>query len=221
MNPELTARSPSVRDALYELSMSMDVPDAQALDDVVRRYPEFADELTDFAIELALDCLGEASDAGEPIADPTSVSPVVSRAMSKFHNRLHALRQAVEQETSAPSRAGSSEPFGNPLAQLSRTEFRAFAKGIGANTLFAAKLRDRQIAPDTISAGFKQIVSDELKVPIELVAAHFSATGGARTAGRQYYKADDGPKHDQCQSFADVVRTSGLTDEEQKRLLSL
>lgn len=221
MSADLTSRSPSVRDAFYELSMSMDMPDAQALDDAIRRYPEFADELTDFAVELALDCLGDTSDGAEPVADPNSVTPAVSRAMSKFHNRLHALRQAVEQEISAPSRSGTLEAYVNPLAQLSRAEFRAFAKGIGANALFAAKLRDRQIAPDTIPEGFSQVVSDELSVPVELIAAHFSATRRARTAGRQYYKAEGKPRDDERQSFEDAVRTSGLTDEEQRRLLSL
>jgi len=42
----------TLSDALYELSLAQRVPDAPLLDEFVRRYPEYADDLTDFAIIL-------------------------------------------------------------------------------------------------------------------------------------------------------------------------
>ena len=39
----------TLRDALYELSLARQVPDATLLDEFVRRYPEHAEDLTDFA----------------------------------------------------------------------------------------------------------------------------------------------------------------------------
>ena len=220
MSPILTPGTPPLREALYALAMAASTPDAQVLDEIVRQYPQFADELTDFAVELALDSLGEAvSEAEDATADPSNVSPLVSRAMSRFHNRVYALRRAAD--TAPTGRALPSEPVYNPFAGLSREEFRAVAGRIGANTVFVAKLRDRQIDPETMTDGFKRLVANEVKVPVGLLFAHLAATRGSTGESAQFYKADDKPKHDQQQSFADAVRSSGLTAEEQRRLLSL
>ena len=221
MNTTLAAGEPLLREALYELSIAKYLPDAQVLDDVVRRYPQFAEDLTDFAIELALDALrGEAAaDAAEAAIDPSNVSPAVSRAVSRFHNHLHALRQGSEKVSA--ERVLPSKPVDNPFAGLSRQKFRAFAKQIGANPVFVVKLRDRQIEPDTITDGFKRHVADELDVSFAAMDAHFSASGDPASVCPQFYKADNKPSHDQRQSFEDAVRSSGLTDEQQQYLLSL
>jgi hypothetical protein len=219
MTSTTTPDAPSLREALYALSMADCAPDAELLDNVVQQYPQFANELTDFAIELALDALrGEApADVTEAAVDPSHVSPAVSRAMSRFHNRLHAVRRAAEPTT---DRVLTSESATNPFTALEREEFRAFAKRIGANTVFVTKLRDRQIEPETIPDHFRQCVADELSAPLEVVIAHFAATGGS-TAARQFYKADDKPSHGKRQTFEEAVRNSGLTAEQQQRLLSL
>ena len=221
MNTTLTAGEPLLREALYDLSIAKHMPDAQVLDDVVRRYPQFAEELTDFAVELALDALrGEAAaDAAEAAVDPSNVSPAVSRAMSRFHNRLHASRQETGKVST--ERTLPSNPVDNPFAGLDRKNFRAFAKQIGANSVFVAKLRDRQIQTETIPEGFKRRVAEELDVPFTAIDAHFAASGGPASASPQFFKADDKPSHDRRQSFEDAVRSSGLTDEQQQYLLSL
>ena len=52
-------RSPvPLRDILYEFSIAKDVPDAELLDEFTRRYPEYADALTEFAVELLVDTHG-------------------------------------------------------------------------------------------------------------------------------------------------------------------
>ena len=221
MNTTLAAGEPSLREALYELSIAKHLPDAQVLDDAVRRYPQFAEDLTDFAIELALDALrGEAAaDAAEATGDPSNISPAVSRAMSRFHNRLHALSQETEKVST--ERTFPSEPVGNPFAGLNRQGFRDFAKQIRANSVFVAKLRDRQIEPETLTDGFKRRVADELDVSFTAIDAHFSASGGSGNASLQFYKADEKPSHNRRQSFEDAVRNSGLADEQQQYLLSL
>ena len=50
-------RTRRLDDALYALSQTRPAPDAAALEDLVRRYPEHAAELTTYAIELALDAI--------------------------------------------------------------------------------------------------------------------------------------------------------------------
>ena len=44
-----------LRDVLYSFSLAKSVPDAELLDEYVRSYPEYAAELTDFAIEMIID----------------------------------------------------------------------------------------------------------------------------------------------------------------------
>ena len=212
------SRSTQRREALYALAMAENMPDAGVLDDIVRQYPQFSHELTEFAVELALDSLVEGG-AVEPAVDPTRVSPAVSRAISAFHNRLYALRQASEAAVTEPT--PSSEFVENPFSDLGRREFRALAKRIGANTVLVAKLRDRQIDPTRIPDGFKRLVSNELEVPVDLLSAHLEASPTATQGSRQFYKADHKPRQGQRQSFAEAVRGSGLTDDQQRRLLSL
>jgi hypothetical protein len=68
----LSAGAVNLREALYTLTMAQRVPDADLLDDVIRCYPTYANELTDFAIELALDALlgDAAADAAQSALDP-------------------------------------------------------------------------------------------------------------------------------------------------------
>ena len=213
----IPSRSTQRREALYALAMAENMPDAGVLDDIVRQYPQFSRELTEFAVELALDSLVEGG-AVETAGDPNRVSPAVSRAISAFHNRLYALRQASEAAVTEPTPSDFVE---NPFSDIGRREFRALAERIGANTVLVAKLRDRQIDPTEIPDGFKQLVSNELEVPVDLLSAHLEASPTETQGSRQFYKADQRPRQGERQSFADAVRGSGLTDEQQRHLLSL
>ena len=68
--------------------------------------------------------MGEASEA---VLDPKMVSPAVSRAISHFQNRLHAVSTGA-----AAAPAGAVRPkvgdAPNPFLGLPRDEFRALAK---------------------------------------------------------------------------------------------
>lgn len=218
MTPTPTFSAPQLRDALYAMSFAQRVPDAALLDDLVRRFPQHAEHLTDFAIELAIDALrgDEAAEEAQASIDVDRVSPAVSRAMSRFQNRLHAARQV-----SAPSsdRELASADIINPFASLDRDGFRHLAGRLGANTVFVAKLRDRQIDASAMSDGFRRKVASELNVPIEVVIAHFAASQAM--IGRQFFKAEGKPDAGQKQSFAGAVGSSDLTEDQQRHLLNL
>lgn len=214
----LTPSAAPLRDVLYEFSLAKRVPDAELLDDFVRRFPKYADSLTEFAIELAMDALRPEPEVDTKAeVDLNRVSPVVSRAMSRFHNRLHAVRQAAKPTSNrTPSPKVADAP--NPFAELSRAAFRALAKGIGVNAVFVTKLRDRQIKPDTIPSSFLRCLADELNTPLDLVTAYLAAPG--TITSRQFYKADDKPDDSQQQSFVEAVKNSGLSEDQQHQLLS-
>ena len=218
MNQTLRTSPRALREGLYVLSTERDVPDAKLLDNVVRRYPEFGEELTEFAIAIAIDALrGErvVEDSGGSI-DPSAVSPAVSRAMSHFQNRLHS---ATAGAAGARSTRADVADAPNPLLSLPRNEFRAFAARLNANGVFVSKLRDRQIDPATMTLGFQRLVAEELSVPLDVVVAHFAARPAAPI--RQLFKAEGKPSTGAQQSFAEAVRSSGLNEAQQKFLLEL
>ena len=92
-----------LRDALYAMSFAQPVPDAALLDAIIRRFPQHAEILTDFAVELAMDALrgDDEAEAQEDAINLDHVSAVVSRAMSRFQNRLHAGRQVCGSASNA------------------------------------------------------------------------------------------------------------------------
>jgi hypothetical protein len=220
MSQILNAGPGALREALYTLSNAQDIPDAKLLDDVVRRYPQFGDELTEMAIAIAVDALRGTCmvEAAEAATDPRVVSAAVSRAMSHFQNRLHA----VSTNTSSGPVEGAP-PTGvdapNPFLGLQRNEFRALAGRINANTVFVAKLRDRQIDPHTMTRGFQKRVADELKASFDLVVAHFA--GGEGATARQFFKAESKPSSGGQQTFEQAVRSSGLSEAQQRLLLEM
>ena len=224
MAPTQTSNDSSLRDALYELSIKQHVPDAALLDDMVRRYPQYAAELTEFAIALAVDALHDTatesaeSDTNE---EPMTVTPAVSRAMSRFQNRLYAIARTGVPPLEHQSAAVPTSALVNPFEALRQNEFRDLASRLDVNPVFILKLRDRHIDPDTIPSGFRQRVVDELKVPIDVVSAHFAGPQTTTSMGQQFYKADEKPSIPEQQSFAEAVRSSGLSAAQQQRLLNL
>jgi hypothetical protein len=128
------AKSATPRDAMYELA-SVGIPDADLLESVIRRHPDHAADLTEFAVELALDALRGAAPVDAGVAD-VGPSAAVSRAISRFQNKLHEARTAVRSGPSAPPGARAAA---NPFADLDRTAFRDLAGRLGVSTVFAVK----------------------------------------------------------------------------------
>jgi hypothetical protein len=215
MNP--TNRTPDdLREAFYELSMAQPMPDAETLDALIRIYPHHAEALTAFAIDLTVDALAHGDVSFIPEEDE-AVSPAVARAMSAYHNRMFELQR---KGTASSADQAASVTVQNPFLGLDRTAIRNLSQSIGANPTFVSKLRDRMIEIGTIPSKLLEVVAKELKVSSQLLVAHLSAQAVVQAQG-QHYKADQKPILGMKQSFQDAVRSSGLTDEQQRHLLSL
>jgi hypothetical protein len=200
-------------EVLYAFAVASPTPDATRLDEFTKRYPEYADALTSFAIELMIDHASPgkrdeaAAEAGE------AVSPAVARAISHFHNTAYDL----ETKSAILPQATSLNPF----AALDMSGFRSVAASLRANNTFVTKLRDRMIEPETIISrpGFCSHLAEALAVPDECVIAHFQAEQSVGSG--QFYKAEGKPSAARRQTFEEAVRKSGLTEEQQAFLLSL
>ncbi|MEH2545599.1 hypothetical protein V1283_002244 [Bradyrhizobium sp. AZCC 2262] len=213
----MTATQTSLRDAMYAMSLAKAVPDAELLDEFARLYPKYADALTEFAIELAIDSLMHRSDEEDVPADADAISDVVSRVMSQFENQLFERRQA--RAATPPARAATAS-VENPFAALDRQGFRALVSQLDVNNAFLSKLRDRTIEPISIPKAYCRHLAQEMDEDTEAMVAHLYAPQESVAAGRQLYKAEGKPAATARQSFEEAVKTSGLSEEQQRRLLS-
>jgi hypothetical protein len=211
----VTEPTTPLKDVLYAFSLAKSIPDADLLDEFARRYPKYATALTDFAISIVLDFAHGEDETSSEAIEPT-VSKAVSRAMSRFQNRLFELQQFPI----AHSRVTTLQPFVvNPFDSLDRKAYRAIAERLHCNTVFLSMLRDREIEATTIPERFTRLVSEELKIPMELLAAHFAAQPEIRPG--QFYKSEEKPKPGNQISFEEAIRKSGLTEAQQEYLLGL
>ncbi len=194
-------------DALYELALT-DTPRAAVLDDLTRRYPQHAAELTAFAIAWALE--PGRDDDDEHVDSPTvETSAAVTRAMSRFQNKLY--------EVGSSPAIPAAVPAENPLSKLDREGLRALAAELDVNTPFLTRVRDRRIRPETIPLDFSRRVATAMKVPVEVISAHLSARPVIHHAVR--HKSVRKPEAVAQQSFEEAARASQLTEAQLKKLL--
>lgn len=212
-------RTPAeLKEAFLELSMGEGQPDPETLDALVRRLPQYAQQLTDFAIDLAIVGMADESETFVVSSDQALDAEVAS-ALSVFQNALFNARQDA---ASAPveAAAGDIRAVENPFAGLSREEMRGVMADLKANAAFIMKLRDRTIFADTLTDGFIRRVGEILGKPLEQMVMHFQA---AQTVSplRQSFKADDKPVAGAKQTLEEALQNSGLTQEQQAYLRSL
>jgi hypothetical protein len=202
-------------DVLNAFALAKAIPDVETLEEFTRKYPAYADALTEFAVELLLDnAIADETDNAEN-DDDQAVSPAVSRAISFFQNAVYEL----EHKSATPLRSVAQSK--NLFADMDRARFRSVASGLHANNTFMIKLRDRTVEPDTVISrtGFCRKVADEAKAPLDVVVAHFK--GPQVMARGQRFKSDNKPALGKRETFEEAVRNSGLSEEQQAYLLGL
>lgn len=211
MNPK-QGQGVSLDDVLFEFAVAQDRPDAELLSDFVRRFPQFAKELTDFSVAFALEtCRGVPEDPESQPLSPED-NAAISRAMSRFQNCIYELAQEPQGEMV------SREP-GNPFAGFDVAAVDSFARRIHANRAFVIKLRDSRIDPDTMTPGFQRKMAEELRAPLDLVSAHFARPLQIRPTLR--FKSVGKPTVATKQDFKVAVRNCGLSEDQQRWLLAL
>ena len=206
----MTESNKPLSEVLNALAMAMPVPDAGILEKFVRDYPQHADALTDYVLEIALKLNGETED-DQDLPASEALPPAASRAMSHLQNVTFELAR----------RGGSSGPaVTDPFASMGRERFRTFVSDLGVNTTFAMKLRDRSIDPQTIieRKGFCQAAADAAALSPDAMIAYLRQ--GPSISREAHFKAERKPEAKQ-ESFEHAVRSSGLSEEQQQKLLAL
>ena len=227
MTPMTHQQDAQFQDAINELAMSDRLPDAAQIEAAIQNCPEFATEITEYAIELAMEMLFE-DDAEIAVAeDVEGTSPLVSRALSVFENELFNSRQAEAEDANSNIAAPETKSIrvtaqgGDPFAKMDRREFRSFGKTINANSVFAAKVRDKQIIGATYPCEFLELFAKGLNESLEYVVAFVGSTLEPQPRTNEFFKADVRPDQTMQQTFEDAVKDCGLSQDQQYFLLSL
>ena len=207
----MTESNRPLGEVLNALALAMPVPNAGILEDFVRRYPEHADALTEFAVELAVEFGGE-SDEDEDLPASGAVSQAAGKAISHLQNYTFELERKAK---------GGASVVTDPFSAMTREQFRAFASNLGVNTTFAMKLRDRSIDPQTVipRRRFCQAAADAAHVPLDVMVAHLQ--GAPAISRSAFYKADGKPEAAAREAFEQAVQSSALTEEQQRKLLDI
>jgi len=175
----------------------------------IRRLPDFAGELGDFAAELLLqDALSPSGDQGGKARPPESDIPgddeaVVGRALGRFRDRLAAEVEA----TDVP----------NPFDERPPAELRRLGVALGLDKTLLVKLRDRKIEAESIPPAFVERLAAELGVDFPVVVAHLEAPPIVHRGAS--FKANGKLRPSRKEGFADAVRRSTLGAEEKARWL--
>ncbi len=190
---------PALEDVLHELLAASRCPDPETLEEMVRRYPGFAAELTDFAAEWRLQ--EELPEAPQP---DTARGSAVDAAMGRLRRRLDEAESAA---------AAAAEAF----ASRSAEQLKDSARALGIDVTILAKLRDRRIEADTVPAVLQQGLAEQLTVPAAAVAAHLA--GPPTLHPQASFKSETAPRADAKESFRETVRRSRLSAAEKRRWL--
>jgi hypothetical protein len=186
-------------------------PKPAVLDAYCRMYPEYAQELTDYAVQWLI---GDALAAVEPSGATAhkASSPLVSRAISRFHDRLRATAP-----TGAPQASRAGEGIRNPFKELTVARKREIRDELRIDMTVLAKLQNRLIEAESVPRKFLERLAKAVQATIDEVLGYLRLPPMVNAASD--FKANGKPSVGaQKERFEDAVQRSTL-DEKQKRAL--
>lgn len=201
----------NLESVLLEFRVEAGEPRPGVLEAYCRRYPQFARELTDYAVEWLLDEAMAAEEASGEAASASS-SPIVSRAISHLYNGMRE-REAAKRMAARTSNASGRNPFQG----LELPRKRAICGELGIDMTIFAKLQNRLIDVASIPEKFIGRIAQTLGASVDDIVGHLQLPAIVN-AGADF-KAESKPSAElPKQRFEEAVGASSL-DEKQKRAL--
>lgn len=187
-------------------------PKPAILDAYCRRYPQYARELTEYALEWLIDeTMASTEAAGDAAVNGSS--PLVSRAISRLYDRIRERESGNEAATHL-----SGQQAANPFEGLPLPSVRAIRDELGINTPLFTKFRNRLIDPSTVPRAFLEHFARLLGRTVEELRDYLSLSPTVHIGAD--YKAEGKPTVTGCkESFEDAVRGSSLDAKQKQALL--
>jgi hypothetical protein len=187
-------------------------PKPALLDAYCRRYPEYARELTDYAVQWLIDDALAESVVGQEMEQRSS-SALVSRAISRFHERVASASVSAQKAHIAAFREASS-----PFEGLSISHKRDIRNKLGIDTPLLAKFQNRLVDPDTIPRVFLARLAETLGRTLDDFASYLRLPPAMHA--KPEFKAEGKPSVDaHKETFEEAVRASSLDDKRKQALL--
>jgi len=202
-----------LEDVLDALVASDVGPNSVALEEWIRRYPEYEQELTDFAVSWSLMKWMPPSPDAEEVGEET----LVLRGMSVVQNLLHReaqVRGVVPQATQTPltSLVGEARNRGLTPPQL------AYATGLGVTVL--RKLDRRLIRYASVPREAIKVLASAIQREPENVARYLQQEPVFATGAQ--HRAEQAPELAEPEEFVTAVRADPtMTDEQRAQWLAL
>lgn len=202
----------NLQSALLEFRVeASDGPTPAILEAYCRHYPQYARELTDYALEWLIDEAMASADVASDVTTNAS-SPLVSRAISRLYDRI---REREADKEAASTLAGQQAL--NPFEGLPLPRARAIREELGIDTPLFAKFRNRLIDPDTVPHRFLEHFARLLERMEDAFIVYLRLPPTVHIGAA--FKAERKPSvGNEKESFEDAVRGSSL-DEKHKRAL--
>jgi len=189
-------------EVLYDFSVEPEI-DAALLEEYIRKYPQYRDELIDLSLELSLMPEGEEMSANE------GVSESVESLWFSFQSML---------EPSDPISLPAGE-LNNLLESLDKHGFRELAKKLNVSRVFLMRVRDKTIIASTLPMQFVEKVANAIGVGVEsmkdILAGPSTISPGMR------FKADGKPEAGKQMTFDEAIENSGLSEEQKSELRAM
>ncbi len=202
----IPATDPDLQDVYQEFLLLADTPDAATLEKMVAKYPRFAAQLTDFAVEWAMQDLLPGGDSDSQAEEYSAHSGMdMSSAVAAAMDRLHAGLDATP------------TTHRDPFKDRTPSDLSRLGSRLGLDKTLVAKLRDRRIEAQTVPDFLHRQLADELEVPLDAVIAHLQ--GPPVLSMGASFKAEGKPEAMGKEPFAQAVERSRLNADEKQALL--
>jgi hypothetical protein len=201
----------SLESVLLEFRVEAGMPRPGILEIYTQRYPQFARELTDYAVDWLLD-EALAVEAHSERASSAS-SAVVSRAISHLYNGMRE-REVAKKMPDRTVRSSGHSPF----VGLAVPRKREICAQLGIDMSIFARFQNRLIDPATAPRAFLDRFAGLVERSLEDFVAYISGPPMMHAAAE--FKAEGKPARPmRKQTFEEAVRASSLDENGKQALL--
>lgn len=186
-------------------------PNPAMLDAYCRKYPQYARELAGYAVQWLIgDALAATATANEAAYSAAS-SPLVSRAISRFHDRLQSSAEGDGART-------GGKAMRNPFEGLAIARKRQIRDELGLDQGLFAKFQHRLIEAATVPRQLVERFARLVDSTLEEFLAHLQGPPAMHAAPE--FKARQKPSVSEGkETFEEAVRKSSLDEKKKQALL--
>ncbi|MHB1926161.1 MAG: hypothetical protein ACYCRD_02710 [Leptospirillum sp.] len=198
---------------LLDFHIEAGTPKPAILDAYCKQYPQYAHELTDYALEwLIRDSIAGSSKECSEVVNASS-SQLVSRAISRLYDRINE-RDLMRDTTTRNFDNHSHDIFQG----LTVVRVRAIRDALGIDTPLFTMFRNRLIDPETIPRPFLDRLTRLLECSAEEVIAYLRLP--SMVHAKASFKANEKPAiTSKKESFEEAIHASSLSEERKQALL--